>query len=101
MSTEMIVHIAAIAVQTLLFLAGIYAVIIRSSQTTESLQKDIKEMEEELKGLAKVITRQAVQDERLTEQGRRMTFLEQRVEDLRRGRGYVQDRDASSVDREY
>lgn len=65
--------------------------------------KELSEVKEELKGLAKVITEQAVQGVRLNEQSRRMNMLEQRVEDLRRGRGYVTERDQkrSTINGEY
>lgn len=64
--------------------------------------KELSEMKEELKGLAKVITEQAVQQTRLNEQSRRMTMIEQWIDDLRRGKGYVQERNPNiSIDREY
>ena len=64
--------------------------------------KELSEMREELKVLAKVITEQAVQQTRLNEQSRRMTMIEQWVDDLRRGKGYVQERIANiPIDREY
>lgn len=75
--------------------------IVRHDTALKSFQKDMNNMQLDLKELAKVITKQAVQDERLTEQSKRMTMLEQRVEELRRGQGYVQGRIAESVDREY
>lgn len=77
--------------------------VVRTSASNGELREDIKAMQEELRGLTKVITIQAVHQQRLDEQSRRMTTLWNLVEDLRRGRGYVQqrDQDAGEVDREY
>ena len=75
--------------------------VVRASSDSKELRIDMKDMQEELKSLAKVVTTQAVQGERLNEQSRRMTLLEERVEDLRRGKGYVNDREVKGVDREY
>lgn len=93
--------LVAIGIQTVVFLFGGGAMVLRASQDNKELRDDMKMMQEELKGLAKIVTEQAVQSQRLNDQGRRMTMLEQRIEDLRRGRGYVQDHGASVVDREY
>ena len=75
----------------------------RRAGAEAGLSIKVDEMKEELKELSKVITEQAVQNQRLVEQSRRMTMLEQRVEDLRRGRGYVTERDQKRpiVDGEY
>jgi tRNA1(Val) A37 N6-methylase TrmN6 len=89
------------AIQTLLFLGGGVVMIVRHDTALESFRKDMTNMQLDLKELTKVITKQAVQDERLTEQSKRMTLLEQRVEELRHRQGYVQSRVAESVDREY
>lgn len=64
--------------------------------------KELSDVKEELKGLAKVITEQAVQQTRLDEQSRRMNRIEQNIDDLRRGKGYIQERTANlPLDREY
>lgn len=101
MSTAESMQLIAIGLQTIVFLFGGGAMVLRASSESKELRDDMKNMEEELKGLAKVITLQAVQAERMVEQSRRMTLLEQRVEDMRRGKGFVADRDATTVDREY
>ena len=75
--------------------------IVRNDITLKAFQKELAKMQQELSALAQVITKQAVQDERLNAQSQRMLMLEQRVEDLRRGRGYVQNHQAETVDREY
>lgn len=93
--------VIAITIQTIVFLLGGGAMVVRASSDSKELRDDMKVMQEELKSLARVITQQAVQDVRLNEQSRRMSMIEARVEDLRRGKGYVADRDAKTVDREY
>lgn len=94
--------IIAIGMQTVVFLVGGGVMVLRTSSDNKELRDDMQTMQDELKGLAKIVTTQAVQGERLNEQSRRMTMLEQRVEDMRRGKGYVQDRDSNkALDREY
>src|SRR5713226_4605819 len=99
--SESYVTLLGIAIQTAIFLFGGAVMVIRNDGTLKVFQKELGKMQDELSTLSHVITKQAVQDERITESSRRMTLLEQRVEDLRRGRGYIQDRDAKTVDREY
>ena len=94
-------QLIAVVIQTLVFILGGSAIVVRNSAANKDLHEDVKAMQEELKDLARVITAQAVQDVRLNEQSRRMTLLETRVEDMRRGKGYVKERDVLSVDREY
>jgi cell division protein FtsB len=95
------IHITAIGVQTLIFLAGAYGMVLRANIGAKTVTKKVEQMEQKIEALAAVVTKQAVQDVRLTEQSRRMTMLEERVEDLRNGRGYVQDKSIRGVDREY
>jgi Skp family chaperone for outer membrane proteins len=90
-----------IGLQTAIFLFGGVVMIIRNDISLKAFQKELAKMQQELQSLSQVITRQAVQDERLNEQSKRMSMLEQRLEDLRRGKGYVQDRLTETVDREY
>lgn len=100
------VEISGILVQTLIFVFGGVAMVIRHDVTTKTLKEDIAAMQQELKSLSQVITAQAVQDQRLLEQSRRMTMLEEKLEGLRRGDGWIQNRNPRSsgdgtVDREY
>lgn len=95
------IHIGALVIQTLIFLAGLYATLVRTNTITKELSKKVDKMEKRLEDLTIVIRDQAVQAERLNNQSQRMTMLEQRVEDLRRGRGYVQNHGQQTVDGEY
>lgn len=92
-----------IGVQTAIFMLGGFAMVIRNDTSLKTFQKELGKMQQELAALSQVITKQAVQDEKINEASRRMTMLEQRVEDLRRGRGYVthEDQAAQTVNREY
>ncbi len=94
-------ELVGIGVQTAMILLGGAGMVIRNDSSLKAFQKEIAKMQHELQSLSQVITQQAVQAERLNEQSRRMNMLEQRVEDLRRGRGYVQERHNETVDREY
>jgi len=98
---EHLTNLLGLGLQTVIFLFGGIVMIVRNDITLKAFQKELAKMQQELSALAQVITKQAVQDERLNAQSQRMLMLEQRVEDLRRGRGYVQNHQAETVDREY
>jgi hypothetical protein len=73
----------------------------KSGLTLINLTGEFKDMKEELKGLAKVITQLAVQDTKLTNVIQQVTMLSQTVEDLRRGAGWVATPARKSVDGQY
>jgi len=73
---------------------------MRVSDLTAVLKEDITDMKNEIKKLADVIVTQAVQNSRLDSQGQRITRVENTIEDLRRGRGWITE-SRKSVDGEY
>jgi hypothetical protein len=89
-----------IGAQTLLFLAGCYAMVLRNDWSTRTLKEQMEGMQEELKKLAAVITQQAVQMTRIDNLNSQITTLEREVSDLRRGNGWI-SRGRGSVDGEY
>lgn len=92
-----------IAVQTALFLLGGYAMVIRADIGNKNLKLEVTEMKTELKKLADVVTQQAVQTTRLDNMATQVASIERRVEDLRRGAGYVERQDGRGkvIDREW
>lgn len=90
----------ALAVQTILFLAGGYGMVLKNDWSNKALERRLDQMSEELKGLAVVITTQAVQTNRLDNMDVHIASLDRRVEDLRRGNGYVRG-SRSGIDGEY
>ena len=88
-----------IGVQTILYLLGGYAMVIRNDMGSKALKEKIDGMQKELQKLAEVVTMQAVQTSRLDNLTSQLTSVERRVEDLRRGNGYVRGR--AAVDGEY
>lgn len=92
-----------IAIQTFLYLLAGYAIYVRNesklSSSSEHLADEVGEMKIELKKLAEVVTVQAVQTSRLDNMSSWITSIERRVEDLRRGNGFVQGR--AGIDGEY
>ena len=88
-----------IGVQTILYLLGGYAMVIRNDVWSKALKEKIDGMQKELQKLAEVVTMQAVQTSRLDNLTSQLTSVERRVEDLRRGNGYVRGR--AAVDGEY
>jgi hypothetical protein len=89
----------ALGVQTVLFLAGGYGMVLKNDWSNQALKDQLLGMEEELKQLAKVITEKAVQSTRIDNLVSQVTMLQRNVEDLRRGNGFV--RGQRGIDHEY
>ena len=98
MSQELMT-LVEIVVQTVIFLLGGYAMVVRADQTTKTMRDELQSMKSEINKLATVITIQAVQTERLDNMSSRMNRIETTVEDLRRGAGWIQKR--ATLDGEY
>lgn len=64
-----------------------------------SMQQEIKEMKEVAKAMSQVVTNMAVQNNRLDTAAERLNVMDKKIEDLRRGDGYI--RGPKGVDREY
>ena len=64
--------------------------VLRNGWSTAALEKQMEGMQHELKKLAEVITNQAVQANRLDNQGSQIATLQREVSDLRRGRGWIE-----------
>lgn len=100
---EAYVTVFGIAIQTVLYLLGAYALFVRNEAkqrlNAEHLSAEVEDMKIELNKLALVITTQAVQTTRLDNLLSQMTSIERRVEDMRRGAGYVKSR--RELDGEY
>jgi hypothetical protein len=81
----------------LMMAAGIGAVLWRLSRmatrfemVAEQHGKEINELKSTVIKLSDVVTTQAVQSERLNNQGTQIAALTQEIADLRRGRGFIQ-----------
>ncbi len=98
MSIETIT-IIGIAVQTIFFLLGGYAMVLRSDWSNRNLQTQVTDMNKEIKKLAEVVTIQAVQTTRIDNLTALITMLQRNVEELRRGNGWVQG--TKGIDHEY
>ena len=92
-------HLIGIAAQTILFLAGVYAMVLRADSTGKGLKEEMKGMKEELHELKQIVIIQAVQAKEIDFMQTQIALLQQTVEDLRCGDGWVQGR--HGVDREY
>ncbi len=89
-----------IAVQTLLFLAGCYAMVLRNDWNTRSMKDQLHGMQDELKKLAEVIVTQAVQTTRIDNLNSQVTTMGRELSDLRRGNGFIV-RGRSGIDGEH
>ena len=78
-----------LGVQTVLFLAGGYAMVLKNDWSNKVLEDRMDAMGGEMQKLAQVITQLAVQDVRINNLTSQLISVDKRVEDLRRGNGYV------------
>ncbi len=92
-------HLIAIGVQTLLFLAGVYAMILKSGWTAKDVKAELEAVKLELHELKKIVVVQAVQARDIEHTRSQLLMLQRTVEELRRGIGWVQG--PQGVDRQY
>lgn len=85
-----------LAIQTLAILFGIPVMAFRFGRGTEALAaamglltKEVEQLKNEQKEFRGVLTKLAVQDNRLDNQGQQITALWKLIEDLRRGEGFI------------
>ena len=93
-------YIGGIVLQTLLFLAGCYAMVLRNDWSTKALKEQLDGVQDELKKLAEVITMQAVQTTRIDNLNTQVTTMQRELSDLRRGNGFIV-RGRSGIDGEH
>jgi TolA-binding protein len=92
-------HLLELIGQGVVFLAGLYAIVLRAGWNGKEIKDEMVEMKEEMKKLAQVITVQAVQTERIQHLAEQLSSLQREVGDLRRGNGWIQG--VRGVDKEY
>jgi len=92
-------HLIATGVQTLLFLAGVYAMILKTNWAGKGVKAEVEEMKLELRELKNIVIIQAVQARDTEHTKGEVLMLQRTVEDLRRGKGWVQGH--RGVDGEY
>jgi|SRR5277367_2700945 len=92
-------HLIGLGAQTVIFLAGVYGLVLRADFNSKAVKDDIMEMKEELHQLAEVIVIQAVQTSKIENLTSQVVMLQRNLEDLRRGDGFV--RSHRGVDGEY
>lgn len=90
-----------IAVQSILFLGGGYAMVLRNDWSTENLKIQMEKMGEELEKLAEVITKMAVQETEIRNLREQLTMLQRTVEGLRRGDGFIRSSGRGGVNGEF
>lgn len=81
-----------IALQTAIFLLGGFAMVVRTDAHTNMMKEEIVAMRKELHKLAEVITIQAVQTTRIDNLYSQVTLIQQAVEALRHGDGFIRQR---------
>ena len=93
------ITLVGIAAQTVLYLVGGYALVLKTIWSNDALAEQVKAIQVELKALSTIITTLAVQDERLNNQGDRINQMDKKIEALRRGDGFITG--ARGVEKEY
>jgi hypothetical protein len=93
------ITLLGIGVQTALFLFGGAAMVLRTDFSSKSLKEQVTSIQSELKGLAVVVTTLAVQDERMNNQAHRIDAMDEKIERLRRGDGFVAG--SRGIEKEY
>jgi hypothetical protein len=93
--------LAGLGIQTLIFLAGGYGMVLKGGWSATALEKQLIRMQQELEKLAEVITKQAVHSNRLDNQGAQIAVMQREISDLRRGEGYKVGPRRAAVDGEY
>lgn len=88
-------------VTALLAMIGFVVAFTRMGGRIDLLSQRVKAMEEILKGQGDLATRVAIIETRQATHGQMIANAQKDVSDLRRGRGFVQDRSAGGVDGEY
>lgn len=71
------------------------------AESIEAMKEDMKEMKEVSKELAKLLTVVAVQTSEMNNTNERVNILDKRVDDLRRGHGWITGHERRGIDGEY
>ena len=93
-------HLIGLGVQTVIFLAGVYAMVLRSAWTGKGLKDEMAGLKKQMEKLAEVITMQAVQTTKIENINTQLVMLQRNVEDLRRGDNWITGH-RKGVDGEY
>ena len=67
--------------------------VLKNDWSNKALREQMAAVQKELEKLAEVITTQAVQNTRIDNLILQMSQIDRRVEDLRKGDGYIRKRD--------
>jgi len=94
------VELVGIGVQTVLFLIGGYAMVLKTEWNSDRMTKDMQGMQEEIKELSAVVTQMAVQTVRLDNLSDHVVLLDKKIEGLRKGDGWITHR-RNAVEGEY
>lgn len=94
---EAYIPFLTMAVQTIIFGMGVYAVIIRNDANVMGLKTEMVEIKDQIKIMSDIVIKQAVQNVRLDSMSERITLQDRLIDDLRRGRGFVRE----NLDGEY
>lgn len=71
------------------------------STRIDNMKADIDELKLSDKRITDVLIAMSSQKERMDAHGKRLNVIDQRIEDLRNGRGYIRERTGPGIDREY
>jgi prefoldin subunit 5 len=92
-------QVSSVIIQTIVFVGAGYGMVVRNDFAIRGLKDDLKSVQLEIKTLADVLTKLAVQGTRIDNLSDRLNVIDRRVEELRHGQGFV--RGLTGIDREY
>lgn len=78
-----------IGLQTLLFLAGGYGMVLRNDWSNKAMTVNISDIRQEMKKLADVVIIQAVQTTRIDNLASQLLMIQNRMDDFSHGRGFI------------
>jgi len=78
-----------LGVQAIVFLGGVYVMVLKNDWSNKALTAQMDKMSEELEKLAEVITQMAVQETHIENLREQLTMLQRTVEGLRRWEGFI------------
>ena len=90
-----------LGIQGMVFLGGVYVMVLRNDWSNNALKAQMDKMSEELEKLAEVITKMAVQETHIENLRQQVTMLQRTVEELRRGDGWIKSTPRGGVNGDY
>ena len=77
-------QLVGVGIQTIIFIAAGYGMVIRTDASVNSLKEEVRDVQKEIKAMADVVTKIAVQSVRIDGITDRINMLDSRITDVNR-----------------